>query len=104
MNLFWEKTNEKPLSLAFRLMSNLAKMTQHILHGLDTEEMITVSTLYDRTQFNFIQFVESLAYLEDSPLRYAQLLPVNVERVLTVNYRLPPAQVFSIMRGGFKPI
>lgn len=47
--LFWSKTNEKPLSLAFRMMVNLARLTQHIQNNLETDQMMVISTLFDRT-------------------------------------------------------
>ena len=65
MNLFWDKTNDKPLSLAFRLMANLASLTQHTSMGVQTNQMALISTLYDRIQFTFIQFVDTLNFLED---------------------------------------
>lgn len=86
------------------MMANLAKMTQHIAYKIPTDQIVLVSTLYDRMQFNFIQFVESLAYLENVPSRYSLLFPPQPEKVLTLNYRLPPQYVFQILRGGLKKI
>ncbi|CDW79776.1 tho complex subunit 2-like [Stylonychia lemnae] len=103
-NLFWQRTNDKPLSLAFRLMANLAKMTQYIQNSVQTDQMMLISTLLDRMQFTFIQFVESLNYLEYIPSKYAQIWPASPEKVLTVNYKLPPQYVFQILRGGLKKI
>ena len=62
-----------------------------------------ISKLYDRTHFQFIQFTETLSYL-DTYERYAQLLPAQVERVLSVDYNLPPAYTMFIIRGSLKPI
>lgn len=107
LKLFWERTNDKPLSLAVQLMANLAKVSFHILHRLETEQMQLVSILYDRLHFIFLQFTETLqhlSYLEGSDFDYLQLLPEKVERVLTVNYNLPPAHVMFLMRGSLKPI
>jgi len=70
--------------------------------------MNVVTQLYDRIHFIFLQFTESLthlSYLEpDKQYDYLKLLPVNPERVLTINYNLPPATTFFIMRGSLKPI
>ena len=70
--------------------------------------MSIVSQLYDRIHFIFLQFTESLthlSYLEpDRQYDYSKLLPVNPERVLTVNYNLPPPTVFFMLRGSLKPI
>eukprot|EP00347_Sterkiella_histriomuscorum_P008986 403342964 len=103
-NLFWNQTNDKPLSLAFRLKANLAKMTQYIMNNVKTDQLILISTLFDRMQFTFIQFVESLGYLENIPSRYSSIFPPQPEKILTLNYRLPPQYVFQILRGGLKKI
>ena len=66
VGLFSEKTNYKPLSLAVQLMANLAKMTEHVLYGIQTDQMNLVSKLYDRIHFIFIQFTETLSNLESS--------------------------------------
>jgi len=63
-----------------------------------------VSKWFDKTQLVFIQFTETLSFLEDLAEKYALLLPPNPERVLTVNYNLPPSYTFFILRGSFKPI
>ena len=64
--------------------------------------MNLVSKLYDNIHFIFIQFVQSLSYLEQT--EYPKLLPPNVDRILTVNYNLPPSYTLYIIRSSLKPI
>ncbi len=96
MDLFWKRTNSSSLSLAMSLMGNLGKMTYNVLNKYkdDGTPMNIVSQLYDRIHFIFLQFTESLthlSYLEpDRQYDYSKLLPVNPERVLTINYNLTP--------------
>jgi hypothetical protein len=65
--------------------------------------MNLVSKLYDRIHFTFTQFTETLSTIESFEM-YAKLLTPGVERILTVNYNLPPPQVMYIIRGSLKPI
>ena len=110
MDLFWKRTNNSSISLAVSLMANLAKLSFNVLHKSKEEEtpMNVVTQLYDRIHFIFLQFTESLthlSYLEpDKQYDYLKLLPANPERVLTINYNLPPATTFFIMKGSLKPI
>lgn len=107
VQLFWDKTNDSKdtsLSLAFRLTASLAAQTQYIVHKLDSEQLILVSTLFDRLQFIFIQFVETLTYLADKNCKLQSLLPPNPEKILTLNYKLPPHYTFFIIRGSLKPL
>lgn len=99
--LFWGK--DEPLSLAVQLLAHLARMTQHVLLGVATEQMNLVSILYDRMHFTFLQFAETLSYLE-TPEMYARLLPAHPERVLVLNYNLPPPHALFVLRGSLKPI
>jgi len=54
VTLFWEKTNNKPISLAVSLMGNLAKLANYVLYNVKTEQMNFLSKLYDKTQLVFI--------------------------------------------------
>ena len=111
--LFWERTNTNSssadttqhMSMAMSLMANLAKLTQHIMHNVTAEKATVVSKLFDRTHFIFLQLTETLHTLESYQM-YQQLLPQHVapEKVLTVNYKLPPPYTMFILRGGLKPI
>ena len=70
--------------------------------------MNVVTQLYDHIHFIFLQFTESLTHLSslepDKQYDYVKLLPANPERVLTMNYNLPPQTTFFIIRGSLKPI
>lgn len=89
--------------MALSLMCNLASMTQHVLHSLETKKMNLVSILYDRIHFIFLQFTETLSYFEGHQ-EYSMLLPPHPERVLITEYNLPPPYAISILRGSLKPI
>ncbi len=62
VQLFWETTNEKPVSMAFQILANLARLTQYVLHKTQTDAKNpnALIKLYDDTYSAFLQFVEIL--------------------------------------------
>lgn len=105
IKVFWPAdARPKDLSMAVQIMANLARLTQHVLLGIDSARMNFISKWFDKTQLVFIQFAETLSFLEEGAEKYALLLPPRPEQVLSVNYNLPPAYTFFILRGSFKAI
>jgi hypothetical protein len=69
---------------------------------VEATQMNFISKWFDRVHLIFIQFTETLSTLEDPGQFLLLLPPVHPERVLVLNYNLPPPYVFFILRGSLK--
>ena len=66
--------------------------------------MILVARQYDKMQVYFAHMVDTLKFLSATQKKFATLLPENPARCLAHDYRLPPQQVFQIMRCALPPV
>lgn len=101
-----ERELEKhPISLSLLLVIYLAKNRESLLYDSETKYVKLISTLYDRQQLLFIQFVEFLTfYTGERGFLYQDILPEFATEILGKVHKLDPATIFYIIRPGLKSL
>lgn len=89
--------DKENLSLAFVIMILLGEKRNTILFKTDVKQLKLVGSLYDKTQYIFVQFCDYLANNSDIN-SYSQLIPkISLEKY-PLYYNCCPEVVFFIIR------
>lgn len=90
--------------MAFCLMAHFAQQAHYVVDHLESEDMLQVQNIFDKTHQLFRQFVDTVYFLKEDNQKFRQLMPPHeiCSEVLAKEYRLPFQYCIYILRHSFK--